>query len=312
MVKEVIRIGTRGSKLALWQANYVAELIRKRYPFVKVELVIVKTKGDKILDVPLAKIGGKGLFVKEIEDKILSKEIDLAVHSMKDVPVELPKGLKVGIVPKSEDPCDCFVSERFSSIYDLPKGSVIGTSSLRRRVQIKHLREDLKIEPLRGNLDTRIKKLKDGKFDAIIVAFAGIKRLGICPKFLEKFDPKVFIPAVGQGALGIEYREEDKELESFLSFLDDPKTKYRVLAERSFLKKLQGGCQVPMGCYAYLKDSTLEIIGFLSSTDGKTKIVSQRQGPFDQYKSLGEELAEDILKRGGEKILKKIYQSEGI
>ncbi len=308
MSKKLIKIATRGSKLALWQSQFVADLIKEAHPSIEVELMVVKTKGDKILDVPLAKIGGKGLFVKEIEDKVLSKEADLAVHSMKDVPMEIPPGLKLGVVPKREDPRDCFVSEKYTSLESLPANAVIGTSSLRRKVQVSILRPDVEIVPLRGNLDTRMKKLKEGLFDAIIVAFAGAKRLGISSRFLMKLDPKSFIPAVGQGALGLEYREDDKDLDEILRFLDHPVTRWTVLAERSFLKTLQGGCQVPIGGFAYLKNAEImEMIGFLCSLDGKNNIFVKKQSHVSQYESLGKAVAEEVLERGGDKILKEVY-----
>ncbi len=245
-----IRIATRGSKLALWQAHYIGGLIEKKYSNIKVEYKIVKTSGDKILDVPLAKIGGKGLFVKEIEETLLGDDADIAVHSMKDVPSILPEGLEVDIIPRREEPFDAFLSEKYRDIGSLPKGAIIGTSSLRRQAQVKKIRPDLEVRMLRGNLDTRVRKLKQGMYDAIIIAIAGLKRLNIWCKYMEVLTPPDFYPAVGQGALGIEYKKDRKDVLDTISFLNDSETKICVMAERGFLDELQGGCQVPIGGYA--------------------------------------------------------------
>ncbi len=302
-----IRIATRGSKLALWQANYIGNEIKKRYPHAQVEYKIIKTSGDKILDVPLAKIGGKGLFVKEIEESLLKGDSDIAVHSMKDVPAVLPDGLVVDIVPKRENPFDCLVSERFKDLDDLPKGAVVGTSSLRRQAQIKKVRPDIEVRMLRGNLDTRIKKLKQGMYDAIIVARAGLIRLGTCAKYTKELEPPLFLPAVAQGALGIEYKENREDIKEFLSFLDHRETKICVMAERTFLNELEGGCQVPIGAFCTLKDNTIVLKGFLSSVDGKRCVYGEESGLCSEPVEIGQRLAKDLLEKGGKEILEEIY-----
>jgi len=303
-----IRIATRGSKLALWQANYIASCLQQRYPGLEVELVKIKTTGDKILDVPLAKVGGKGLFVKEIEESLLQRETDLAVHSMKDVPTFLPEGLKVGIIPKREVNIDVLLSETYPDLLSLPKGAKVGTSSLRRQAQLLYLRPDLKIESLRGNLDTRIRKLKEGQFAAIVVAGAGLARLEIGARYHFELTPPEFYPAVAQGALGIEYLEERKDLEEFLSFLDHLPTRYEVLAERAFLRGLEGGCQVPIGGYARFEDNQLVVRGLVGDLQGKTLIKAEVRGKYQAAEQLGTELAEIILNKGGKEILEEIYQ----
>ena len=247
-----IRIATRGSKLALWQAHHISGLLRAQYPGLTVELNIIKTKGDKILDVPLAKIGGKGLFVKEIEEALLAGEADIAVHSMKDVPAELPEGLKLGIIPEREQPTDSFLSVDYPDVASLPAGARVGTSSLRRQTQLMGMRRDLCILSLRGNLDTRVGKLMAGEFDAIIVATAGMNRLELSAPQMQELAPPLFYPAVAQGALGIEYRVDRPELDELLAFLDHAASRVCVEAERSFLFGLDGGCQVPIAGHATL------------------------------------------------------------
>lgn len=305
-----IKIATRGSKLALWQANYIATCLVKRYPGLEVELVKIKTTGDKILDVPLAKVGGKGLFVKEIEESLLRRETDIAVHSMKDVPAILPEGLKIGIIPKREVNNDVLLSETYPDLFSLPKGAKVGTSSLRRQAQLLYLRPDLKIVSLRGNLDTRIKKLKEGHFEAIVVAGAGLNRLQVGAKYHFALTPPEFYPAVAQGALGIEFLEERKELEDFLSFLDHLPTRYEVLAERAFLKRLEGGCQVPIGGYARFEDNQLVVRGLIADLEGKRLIKDEVRGKYQEAKQLGEKLAEILLNKGGREILEEIYNQE--
>jgi len=302
-----IRIATRGSKLALWQAEYIGSLLKEKYPFIEVEYKIIKTSGDKILDVALAKIGGKGLFVKEIEEALLRGEADIAVHSMKDVPAVLPQGLEVNIVPKRETPFDCFVSEKYPDLMSLPENSVVGTSSLRREAQLKKIRKDIQIKMLRGNLDTRIRKLKQGEYDAIIVAMAGIKRLGITAKNIKVLSPPLFLPAVGQGALGIEYCSDNKEIIDAISFLDHFESKTCVKAERAFLHELEGGCQVPLGAYAVLKNNTLYLRGFVSHPLGEPFISSEKKGHITQAQQIGRELARQILANGGREILNTIF-----
>src|ERR1700690_4649406 len=283
MKNRKIIIGTRASQLALWQAEWVKSELERLYPGIKVELNKIKTTGDKILDVPLAKVGGKGLFVKEIEEAMLRGEADIAVHSMKDVPTEFPEGLHLAVICKREDPRDAFITgsgEAASfagdatvvahrdapiSFNNLKQGAVIGTSSLRRSCQLLHIRPDLKIEQLRGNLDTRIRKLDEGQFDAIILAAAGVKRLGWSDRITELMPPEISLPAIGQGAIGIECRANDKRINNLIKFLDHPETSVCVRAERACLKKLEGGCQVPIAAYARVVNGRLVIDGLVGS-----------------------------------------------
>ncbi len=302
-----IIIGTRGSKLALWQANYVKNQIENRYKSVKVELKIIKTKGDKILDVPLAKVGGKGLFVKEIEEALLKEEIDIAVHSMKDVPTFFPEGLYLPVITKREDYRDAFLSRNGIKLKEMAKNSIIGTSSLRRKSQLKIIRDDFKIKDLRGNVDTRLKKLNDGLFDGIILAVAGLKRMGFENQITEYLDESLMIPAIGQGALGIEIRQGDLRILEIVSFLKDENTFIEVEAERAFLKKLEGGCQVPIGAFGKIKDGKLEIIGFVADLKGERIIKEKVVGKKDEYRNLGLTLAEIILEKGGKEILDEVY-----
>ena len=307
---EKIIIGTRGSKLALWQANFIKNEIEKKHKTVRVDLKIIKTKGDKILDVPLAKVGGKGLFVKEIEEALLREEVDLAVHSMKDVPTFFPDGLYLPVITKREDYRDAFISRNGLKLKEMPENSIIGTSSLRRKSQIMNIRKDFHIKDLRGNVDTRIRKLDEGQFDAIILAVAGLKRMGFSEKITEYLDEKVMIPAIGQGALGIEIRENDDRILEIISFLKDDKTFIEVNAERAFLKKLEGGCQVPIGCYAKINGAELKILGFVADIEGKNFIKDSITGKIDDYKRLGIKLAEKILIKGGKEILEEVYKGE--
>jgi len=302
-----VRIGTRKSKLAMWQTNFVAEKIKENFPNLDVEIVKITTKGDKILDVPLAKIGGKGLFVKEIEEALLNGDIDLAVHSLKDVPTYFPEGLGLGAITEREDPRDCLVSIKYKSLKDLPKGAVIGTSSLRRKSQILKARPDLIVKDLRGNVDTRLRKLENGEYDAIILAYAGLKRLGLNHKATYIFQPDELIPAVAQGFLGIEIRLNDEKIKSIVDKLNHKESSIRAEAERSFLRKLEGGCQVPLGCYSSINDGKLKIIGFISNLNGTKFIKDYVEGDIKEYKDLGVQLAEKLLSKGGEKILEEIY-----
>lgn len=302
-----LKIATRGSKLALWQANFIGENIKKRYPKLEIEYKIIKTSGDKILDVPLAKIGGKGLFVKEIEEALIRGDADIAVHSMKDVPSILPDELEVGVIPEREEPVDVFLSEKYRNIDELPEGATIGTSSLRRQAQLKRLRNDLAIEVLRGNLDTRLKKLKNGMYDAIVVAKAGLKRLGLSAKYEFELVPPQFIPAVGQGALGIEYKKDNEHVKEIISFLDHYETKMCVIAERAYLFRLEGGCQVPIGAYAYINNKEIVLTGFVSDLEGKEFILRQKKGTLNDAHKIGLDLAEEILNLGGKKILDEVY-----
>ncbi|WP_461208863.1 hydroxymethylbilane synthase [Desulfocurvus sp. DL9XJH121] len=301
-----ITIATRGSKLALWQANHVKSLLEARYPGIQVELLVIKTTGDKILDVPLAKVGGKGLFVKEIEEALLDGRADLAVHSMKDVPTELPKGLVVGVIPEREDNTDTLLSVHYGSLAELPQGAGVGTSSLRRASQLKALRPDLDVRDLRGNVDTRLRKLVEGQYDAIVMATAGLKRLGLAAPRQSPLAPPEFLPAVAQGALGIEYAEGGPMAET-LAFLDHRESHITVLAERGFLTGLDGGCQVPIASCAELKGDEVLLTGFLADVDGTNPIRMQARGPVDKAFDLGLELAEKVKAAGGGEILARVY-----
>lgn len=302
-----LTIATRKSKLALWQAEHIAGQLTARYPGLEVNLLKVTTQGDKILDVPLAKVGGKGLFVKEIEEALLDGRADIAVHSMKDVPTVLPEGLKLGVMPEREQWFDLFLANADVELQTLSAGSVVGTSSLRRQSQILHLRPDLKVKSLRGNLDTRVKKLTDGLFDAIVVAGAGMRRLGLSAPHEQKLVPPEFYPAVAQGALGIEYCRERTDLDEFLGFMDHPRTRFCVLAERGFLSGLDGGCQVPIAAHARLQGNVVHLQGLVADEQGKRYILRSRTGkPKDAF-SLGEDLAAEVLAAGGGEILQEVY-----
>jgi hydroxymethylbilane synthase len=300
-------LGTRGSKLAVHQSEWVQARLKELAPHVTVTLRRIQTSGDKILDVPLAMIGGKGLFVKEIEEALLSGEIDLAVHSMKDVPTELPEGLDLLCIPFREDPRDALISRDGRMFKDLPHGARVGTSSLRRQSQLLQARPDLSISMLRGNLDTRLKKLREGQFDAIVLAAAGLRRLGWEREITEYLAPEISLPAIGQGALGIEGRGDDLFLRSLLSGLEHAPTRTMVLAERALLHRLQGGCQVPIAAHATLNGSDVTLEGLVASVDGKEIIRDMVRGTVADPQSMGIELAERLLARGGEKILQAIY-----
>jgi hydroxymethylbilane synthase len=308
MGKKLIRLGTRGSMLALWQANHIKERIEENSPDVSVELVKIKTTGDKILDVPLAKVGGKALFVKEIEEALLNGSVDIAVHSMKDVPTVIPGGLKIAVATKREDPRDALVSPSGNKFDELPGGALIGTSSLRRQAQVLSTRPDLRIEGLRGNLDTRLRKVSEGVFDAIILAAAGLNRMKWDDRITEYMDPAVMIPAVGQGALGIEIREGDAETGELISFLNHGETAAAVSGERAFLERLEGGCQVPIGAHGIVQGKEIRITGFVARTDGTDVIRGKVTGELSDSAVLGIDLAEDILLRGGGDILEEIYK----
>jgi hydroxymethylbilane synthase len=302
-----LKIGTRGSQLALFQADWVKDRLIQAHPDLKVTLVKIKTTGDKIQDVPLAKIGGKGLFVKEIEEALLQKRADLAVHSIKDVPTEFPNGLHLSVITKREDPRDVLISKDGKSLKDLPKGAKIGTSSLRRQAQLLHFRSDLELAPLRGNLDTRLKKLKTMNLDAIVLALAGVKRLGFEEKITEIIPPEVSLPAIGQGALGIETRMADQEVERQIRFLNDRDSSIAISAERAFLGKLEGGCQVPIAAFARIVGTSLQIDGLVGTTDGTRLIRHHAEGPVEKAESLGVELAEILLAEGAKEILDEVY-----
>jgi hydroxymethylbilane synthase len=303
----LLRIGTRGSKLALAQSAWVKARIEREHPRVAVELVKIKTKGDKILDSPLSKIGGKGLFVKELEDALLRSEVDLAVHSMKDVPAELPDGLEISVFPKREDPRDAFVSLTCRTIDQLPKGATVGTSSLRRGAQLLHLRPDLRVIPMRGNVDTRLRKLDSGEVQALILASAGLRRLGLSKRISRLLPPKEFLPAVGQGMLGVELRKKDRMVKTVLEFLNDEKTEITARAERAFLKRLGGGCQVPLAGFARLRANVLYIEGLVAELDGSVILRKKMRGSCDKPEDIGKALAEDLLSAGAEKILDRVY-----
>lgn len=307
-MKSKIIIATRGSKLALWQAEWVRSEILRLNPSLEVGLLKIKTTGDKILDVPLAMVGGKGLFVKEIEEALLRGEADLAVHSMKDVPTDLPEGLHLSAILKREDPRDAFIARKgIGSFNDLAIGSHIGTSSLRRSCQLLSRRHDLKITSLRGNLDTRLRKLNEGQFDAIILALAGVKRLGFEGSVTEVLSPEISLPAIGQGAIGIECRIKDEFINSLLLPLNHSETAYCVRAERAMLKILEGGCQVPIAAYARFINGGLFIEGLVGSVSGERIIRAEIKGSPDNAEALGSALAEDLLSKGAREILDEVY-----
>lgn len=306
-MRTLLRIGTRASLLAVTQSTWVKNQIENAHPQVRVELVKISTKGDRILDVPLAKVGGKGLFVKEIEDALLAREVDLAVHSMKDVPTELPEGLHIGIIPERETPRDAFLSVKYASLSALPQGATVGTSSLRRKSQLMALRPDLNIIDLRGNIDTRLRKLDEGIFDAIILAGAGLNRLGMQDRITTLLDPEQMLPAISQGALGIELRRDDTELFAGMQFLHHPPTAIAVAAERALLLRLEGGCQVPIGAHATLTGTTVSLTGLIASVDGRQIIKNTITGPAEQADALGRSLGETLLASGGKAILDAVY-----
>lgn len=308
-MRKSLVIATRGSQLALWQAEHVKSRLLSLDPELAVDLVIIKTKGDIIQDVPLAQVGGKGLFVKEIEEALLDNRADLAVHSIKDVPMELPDGLILGCIPKRETPTDCMLSCKYADLAALPQGACVGTSSLRRQAQLLALRPDLRIESLRGNVDTRLRKLREGVYDAIILASAGMNRLGLSAPYMHALDPQTFLPAVGQGAIGIECREDDYDLFALLAEIEDTPTRVCVEAERGFLAGLEGGCQVPIAGHACLEnDETFVLEGLVAEVDGSLILREAQRGHTSKARQVGLELAETLLARGGRAILEKLYQ----
>ena len=306
---EKVLIGTRGSQLALYQAGSIKTQLEHLYSGLKVELVKIKTTGDKITDVPLAKVGGKGLFVKEIEEALLRGEIDLAVHSMKDVPVTLPAGLHLSAITRREDPRDVLISRKAKSFRDLPQGGILGTSSLRRQAQLRHLRPDLRIQPLRGNLDTRLRKLDEGAMAAIVLAAAGVKRLGWEDRITEYLDPSVSLPAIGQGALGLECRVEDARINALLAPLNHADSSRCVRAERAFLMRLSGGCQVPIAAHARLEGEEILLDGLVAGVEGKRVIRDRIRGHWTKGEAMGIELAERLLSKGAAAILNEIDQA---
>ena len=307
MTQQTVRIATRKSALALWQAEYVKAKLEHFHPGIQVELVPMTTKGDIILDTPLAKVGGKGLFVKELEVAMLENRADIAVHSMKDVPVEFPEGLGLEIICPREDPRDAFVSNNIASLAELPQCAVVGTSSLRRQCQIKALRPDLDIRDLRGNVNTRLKKLDNGEYDAIILAAAGLIRLEMPERIREYIAPEVMLPANGQGAVGIECRVDDAAIKTLLAPLGCEETRIRVLAERAMNRALEGGCQVPIGSYAVLENEQIYLRGLVGAVDGSVILTSEVRGNMSEAEQLGDQLAENLLAKGADKILRQVY-----
>ncbi|MEK6549499.1 MAG: hydroxymethylbilane synthase [Nitrospirota bacterium] len=305
-VRELV-IGTRGSKLALWQAEWVHARLRQLEPGLLVSLKQIKTTGDKILDTPLATIGGKGLFVKEIEDALLRGEIDLAVHSMKDVPTRLPDGLEILSIPEREDPRDVLISRDGVMLDRLAAGARIGTSSLRRQAQLLNVRPDLSIHMLRGNLDTRLRKLEAGEYDGIILAAAGLRRLGWADRVTEYLSPDVCLPAIGQGALALEGRADDAFVRELAGRLEHRPTRIAVTAERALLERLEGGCQVPIAAYATIEDAMLTMSALVAGVDGRRLVRDSIQGSASEAPRLGVRLAERLLERGGDEILREIY-----
>jgi hydroxymethylbilane synthase len=302
-----LKIATRSSPLALWQAEEVSRRLKQLYPELDVQLVTMKTRGDKILDAPLAKVGGKGLFVKELEAGILNEDADIAVHSMKDVPVEFPQGLELSLIMQREDPRDAFVSNQYPQLADLPEGSVVGTSSLRRQTQISEKFPQLKLDWLRGNVNTRLKKLDDGQYDAIILAAAGLKRLGFEQRIRSFLEPEVSLPAIGQGAIGIEARSDDEAVRDLIAPLADADTTRRVLAERALNETLNGGCQVPIAGYAVLEGDELYLRGLVGEPDGSRVIRAEIRGPSEQAVDLGVKLGQELLRQGAGEILAALH-----
>jgi len=308
---ETVRIATRRSPLALWQAEFVRSTLIALNPGIKVELVKMVTQGDKILDTPLAKVGGKGLFVKELEVGMLQGDADLAVHSMKDVPVQFPEGLHLGAICVREDPRDAFVSNEYAEIKQLPQGAIVGTSSLRRQCQLRSWRPDLQIKDLRGNVNTRLSKLDRSEYDAIILASAGLKRLGFADRIRQYLDTNISLPAVGQGAVGIECRTDDERINNLIAPLNHEPTQICVLAERAMNERLEGGCQVPIAGYAQLEHGQIKMRGLVGRPDGKQVVRGHIEGSSKQAEQLGIRLADDLLSRGAREILREVYANGG-
>ena len=306
-----VRIATRGSKLALWQANHVKAGLEKANPGLEVELLVLKTKGDKILDVALAKVGGKGLFVKEIEEALLDGRADIAVHSMKDVPTELPPELELAATDRREDVRDALFSREASGLDDLPEGARIGTSSLRRQAQLLHHRPDFEIVSIRGNVDTRLRKLQDENLDAVVLAAAGVRRLGYADRITEYLPVSVSLPATCQGSLGIEIRREDEGTRKLIEIFRHHPTEVAVTAERAFLKKLEGGCQVPIAGLAVAAEGRVKMEGLVGTVDGSRIIREEMEGPEEDAGKVGVALAEVIIGKGGGEILREVYGTQG-
>jgi hydroxymethylbilane synthase len=310
-VSQRIRIATRESRLALWQAEHVAQRLRAAHPDLEVSLVPMTTKGDQILDRALALVGGKGLFIKELEQALIEDRADIAVHSMKDVPAELPPGMALVAMLERADPRDAFLSHRYARFDDLPQGALVGTSSQRRQCQLRHARPDLRTETLRGNVETRLRKLADGHYDAIILAAAGLKRLGLDDRITEFLDPQASVPAVGQGIVGIECRADDATARALCSALHHPGAGICVAAERAFARRLEGSCQSPIAGYAVLELETVHLDGLVGSPDGRQVFRDAITGPADEAEHLGTALAERLLARGADRLLEQLRQSAG-
>src|SRR5712671_334938 len=300
-----LRIGSRGSQLALWQANHISALLHARGHAVEIE--IIHTTGDKITDVALAKVGTKGMFTKEIEEALVAGRVDLAVHSLKDLPTELSPGFEIAAITEREDPRDAFCSRQYSRIEDLPQGARVGTSSLRRQAQLKAIRPDLDIHPLRGNVDTRLRKLEQGEYDGLILASAGLKRLGKTELMKHVIPGETMCPAAGQGALGIEIREGDTTTREKLKFLDDPAARAATTCERALLNRMGGGCQVPIGALAELRNGKMHLEAIVADPDGNKLLRESRAGSIDSPEELGNEVGEALLRRGGDEILAAVY-----
>ncbi len=305
-MKQKLRIGSRGSQLALWQAGFIRSLIEGKFPEINVEIHRIRTTGDKILDTPLSKIGGKEAFVKEIEEALLRYEIDVAVHSMKDVPTFLPDGLIIGAVAERHDPRDALISNGGIKFHELPKGAKIGTSSLRRQAQFLHIRPDIQVLPLRGNIDTRLRKLKTGGLDSIVLALAGLERLGFRDEITECFSVDVLVPAPGQGAVAVECRADDREVMEMVSQINHEDSSIAVSSERAFLEGLGGGCDVPIGCHALVRKDKIRILGLIASPDGREVIREEIEDSVQNHKSAGQELARRIFDKGGGRILSNL------
>ena len=309
-MKQLLRIATRKSPLALWQAEHVKARLQQAHAGLEIELVTMSTRGDKILDTPLAKIGGKGLFVKELEQGMLEGTADIAAHSIKDVPMEFPEGLHLATILEGEEPCDAFVSNKYPAVDELPQGAIVGTCSLRRRCQLLNRRPDLVIRDLRGNVNTRLAKLDNGEFDAIVLACAGLLRLGMDNRIRQRIPAELILPAVGQGAIGLEAREGDDETLELLSVLDHQTTRYRVVAERALNHRLNGGCQVPIACHGIVDSDKLYLRALVGEPDGSHIVSGEIRGHIDDAEKLGTELADELLGKGARDILDKLYAAE--
>jgi hydroxymethylbilane synthase len=309
-MRKTLRIATRKSPLALWQAEFVKAELEKAHPGLQIELLPMSTKGDKILDVPLAKIGGKGLFTKELEDRMMAGEADIAVHSMKDVPMELPEGFALGAILERHSPTDAFVSNHCARFEELPQGAVLGTSSLRRKAQLLAQRPDLIVRDLRGNVGTRLGKLDAGEYDAIVLATSGLQRLELDERIRHELAPEICLPAVTQGTLGIEYFAKDAEVLEIIKVLNHPETEIRTVAERAMNHRLEGGCQVPIGVFAELHGDRLQMRGLVGTLDGSILLKASIEGTSSEAHALGVALAEDLLGQGAKAILDEVYSAE--